>query len=104
MNEVKIFKALSNETRINILQLLKDPAENFPPQLHCSDASSEFPNGVCVGSIKDKMGLSQSTISQFLSILVDAELLESKRIGQWTYFRRNEETIKFLSKWIGKEL
>lgn len=103
MNEVKVFKALSNETRIRILQLLKDPEKNFPPQLHCKD-SNDFANSVCVGTIKNKLGLSQSTISQFLSILVDAELLESKRIGQWTYFRRNEKTIKILSEWIGKEL
>lgn len=103
MDEIKIFKALSNETRVYILNLLKDPDKNFPVQKHITDCC-DFKYGVCVGSIKEKTGLSQSTVSQFLSILVDAELLESKRIGQWTYFRRNEETIQNLSAWIRKEL
>lgn len=103
MDKIKIFKALSNETRVYILHLLKDPDKNFPKQKHLSDCC-DFKHGVCVGSIKEKINLSQSTVSQFLSILVDAGLLESKRIGQWTYFRRNEETIQNLSNWIGKEL
>ncbi|MBD7910730.1 MULTISPECIES: metalloregulator ArsR/SmtB family transcription factor [Clostridium] len=103
MKYVKIFKALSNEARLNILKWLKSPDLYFPPQNHSLD-EDDFVNGVCVGSIKDKSGLSQSTTSEYLSILQDAGFLESKRIGQWTYFKRNEEFIKQLSNWIGKEL
>ena len=32
MNEIDIFKALANETRLNILKWLKDPGKYFPPQ------------------------------------------------------------------------
>ncbi len=104
MNEyVKIFKALSNETRLNILEWLKHPNIYFPPQSHIL-SENDFINGVCVGCIKDKSGLSQSTTSEYLSLLNQAGFLESKRIGQWTYFRRNEQFIKELSNWLGNEL
>jgi len=32
MDMIDISKALSNETRLNILRWLKEPYENFPPQ------------------------------------------------------------------------
>lgn len=53
----------------------------------------EFPGGVCVGSIQEKSGLAQSVISSYLSAMQKAGLLESRRYGQWTYYRRNEEAI-----------
>lgn len=103
MDRVKIFKALSNETRLNILLWLKNPTTNFEPQIHLP-ILNDFQDGVCLGSIKKKTQLSQSTISNFLSILEDAELVETKKIGQYTYFRRNEKTIQEISKWISTEL
>ncbi len=39
---IDMFKALSNSTRVKILQLLKQPEENFPPQVH---KGKEFPGG-----------------------------------------------------------
>ncbi|MFR1907359.1 MAG: ArsR/SmtB family transcription factor [Clostridium neonatale] len=67
MDKVKIFKALGNETRLNILLWLKEPQKNFEPQIHLS-IMDDFQEGVCVGTIRKKAGLSQSTISGFLSI------------------------------------
>jgi len=101
MDKVKIFKALGNETRLKILMWLKSPKENFP--LH-KTVINDFKNAICVGSIKDKAELSQSTISTFLAMMEEAGLLESRKAGQWTYFRRNEDTIKKISKWINEEL
>lgn len=103
-NIVDIFKALSNETRLNILQWLKDPGNYFPPQgIHIPEGVS-FANSVCVGSICDRAGVSQSTISNYLDMLQRVNLLESRRCGKWTYYRRNEETIQQLAKFIGQEL
>ena len=93
MDKVKIFKALGNETRLNILLCLKDPEKNFEPQIHLS-VMDDFKEGVCVGAIRNKTGLSQSTVSNFLSILKEAGLVESRYIGQYTYFRRDEQAIK----------
>ena len=32
MDKIEIFKALSNETRLSIIEWLKEPEKNFPPQ------------------------------------------------------------------------
>ena len=103
MDKVKIFKALGNETRLNILLWLKNPKENFEPQIHLS-IMDDFQEGVCLGSIRKKAELSQSTISEFLSVLEDAELVEIRKIGQYTYFRRNEKTITETAEWMRLEL
>ena len=103
MNMVKIFKALGNETRLNILFWLKEPEKNFEPQMHITVAT-DFPGGVCVQSIQKKSNLSQSTISNFLSSLEEVGLLESKKINQYTYFRRNEQVINEIKEWIRLEI
>lgn len=90
MNLIEINKALSNPIRIDILDWLKKPEENFPPHLELG----HFDYGVCLVFIKNKANLSQSTISQYMSQLQKAGLVDSKRIGKWTYFKRNEENIK----------
>ncbi|MGG0305824.1 helix-turn-helix transcriptional regulator [Priestia megaterium] len=100
---IDMFKALSNTTRVKILKMLKEPEKNFPPQVHVHKGD-DFSGGVCVGNIRDKIELGQSTTSQYLSLLQQSGLLEMKRIGQWTYYRRNEEMIKQLEKFIGKAL
>ena len=103
MDLVKVFKALGNETRLNILIWLKNPEENFEPQIHLS-VMDDFQEGVCVGAIRKKAGLSQSTISGFLSVLEEAQLVESRNIGQYTYYRRNETVINEISKLLKLEL
>jgi DNA-binding transcriptional ArsR family regulator len=100
---VEIFKALSNQTRVAILQMLKDPEINFSTQAHIIKEEG-FEGGVCVSDIRKKTGISQSTTSQYLSILQHSGLVEMKRIGQWTYYRRNEETIKQFEHYIGLNL
>ena len=60
--------------------------------------------GVCVGQIQLKLGVTQSTASQYLSVLQKADLVIATRIGKWTYYRRNEETIAELAKLVKTEL
>ena len=99
MDLLEIFKALSNRTRLKILKGLKDPEKNFPPQ----DEGDVHTVGVCVSSIQEGVGLSQSTVSDYLATLHRAGLIETRRIGQWTYYKRNEATISALAEIIGKE-
>lgn len=103
MEEIKILKALSNETRLQIFKWLKEPEENFEPQSH-SLSTHNFIGGVCVASIQKKVDLSQSTVSNFMSMLHKSGLLEAKKIGQWTYYRRNEEMVRKLAGWIKDDL
>ena len=104
MNYIEIFKALSNETRLNILGWLREPEKNFPPQGGSLGNPLDLKGGVCVSSIQEKAGASQSTISNYLDILQRCGLLLSERHGKWTYYRRNEATIKKLSEYIGTTL
>lgn len=101
---LEIFKALSNETRMKILQWLKNPEQKFPPQgIHIPEGDS-FEGGVCVGSICSKTGISQSTVSHYLDLMQRAGLLESARFGKWTYYRRNEQTLKELASFLLQDL
>ncbi len=100
MDLLEIFKALSNRTRLEILKGLKDPAKNFPPQ----DEGDVDKVGVCVSSIQEGVGLSQSTVSDYLAILQRAGLVEVRRIGQWTYYKRNEATLSAFAEIIEKDL
>lgn len=95
MKQLDVFKALSNKVRLEILQWLKDPEASFPEQVHAG-----FEVGVCVGEIQKKTGLTQSTVSEYLTILQRAGLVESTRIGQWTYYKRREAAFEELSKII----
>lgn len=100
---VEMFKAISNITRLEILQLLKEPEKNFPTQTH-SKKEGLFVGGVCVSDIQNKIGLGQSTTSHYLSFLQQSGLLEMQRIGKWTYYRRNEKSIKQLERFLGGNL
>jgi len=99
MEQVDIFKALSNKTRLQILEWLKDPETSFPEQ-----KANGYANGVCVGQIQVKAGLTQSTVSDYLSMLQRAGFVTSTRMGQWTYYKRNEEAFEHLSSLIKSAL
>jgi DNA-binding transcriptional ArsR family regulator len=88
MNADVILKALANPVRREILTWLKHPEQHFPDQ--------EMPHslGVCAGQIDQKIGLSQSTVSNHLAVLHKAELIRCKKVGQWCFFERNEQTIQ----------
>lgn len=100
MNIVEISKVLSNKTRVDILRWLKNPEANFPPH----EDIDHFDDGVCVGYIQDKAGLSQSTISTYLLSMQNANLVIPTRHGKWTYYRRNEEVIENYFRILMKEL
>lgn len=57
-----------------------------------------------MGYIRDKAGLSQSTVSNYMSILKDAGLVLSERHGQWTFYRRDEAAIAALLNAFSKEM
>ena len=86
----EIGKCLSNQTRFQILEWLKQPEKHFPPH----ETLKHFNDGVCVTYIQKKAGLSQSTISTYLTNMEKCGLLISTRHGKWSYLKRNEKTIK----------
>ena len=100
MNIVEISKILSNQTRVDILNWLKKPEEHFPPHQDID----HFDDGVCVGYIQDRAGLSQSTISTYLNSMQNANLVIPTRHGKWTYYKRNEAVIAAYLKNLKEQL
>jgi len=93
-------RALANERRIEILDWLKDPLAHFRSQVE----GDLVIDGVCGLLIAEKLGVSQPTTSEHLKILTQAGLLKSKRIKQWTFYKRDETQIKALKSLINKNL
>ncbi len=99
MEKKDVFKVLANETRLQILQWLKNPEVHFPSQ-----DIDPHSIGVCVGKIQKKTGLAQSTVSHYLSMLETAGLVISTRQGQSTYYRRNEEAFSEFAAVVANDL
>jgi DNA-binding transcriptional ArsR family regulator len=83
-----IHKALANPVRRQILLWLKEPQAYFAQQEHGLEL------GVCAGLIDERTGLSQSTVSAHLASLQKAGLISARRVGQWIFYKRNEEVIQ----------
>nr|WP_233499338.1 helix-turn-helix domain-containing protein [Pararhodobacter sp. CCB-MM2] len=80
------------------LQWLKDPG-SFPPNDHCDGVS-----GVCVNQLQKRCGLSASATSTHIAVLQRAGLVLPTRVGQWTFYRRNEEALKAFSDTVARDL
>ena len=98
--EPDTFAALASPKRLQILEWLKDPRANFPPQRD----GDLVEDGVCVVFIADKLGVAQPTATTHLQALARAGLVTSKRVGQWTFYKRDETAIEGLKARINHEL
>ena len=94
--EIKIFAALSCDKRLLILDWLKQPEKHFPVQLY-GDLKKD---GVCSVRIAEKLGISQPTTSRHMNLLVGAGLVRVKKIRQWAFYKRDEQTIGAAKKLI----
>ncbi|ODS38467.1 MAG: hypothetical protein A7316_07880 [Candidatus Altiarchaeales archaeon WOR_SM1_86-2] len=72
--EVKIFKALADETRIKVVEFLKDSEK-------------------CVCEIIPMTGKSQPAVSQHLRILSEADILGSRKDGTSIYYRVKDKRV-----------
>ena len=94
MKTAFLIKALANDRRLDVLAWLKDPEANFPPQQY----GDLVKDGVCGVFIADKLGVSQPTASEHLRLLTQAGFLKTKRIKQWTFYKRDEKRIAELRR------
>jgi ArsR family transcriptional regulator len=96
MNIIKVMSALSNETRYMLMVGLKK--RSFQT---CCERIEVYENGISVGDAVEVTGLAQSTISQHLKVLEEADLIRREKRGPWTCFFMNENTLKdFMSQII----
>src|SRR5579862_1150751 len=95
-----VLRALASPKRLQILEWLRDPVANFPPQRD----GDLVKDGVCVIFIADKLGVAQPTATTHLQALARAGLVTSKRIGQWTFYKRDEQAIRAFKRHLREDL
>jgi DNA-binding transcriptional ArsR family regulator len=77
----KLFKALNNNTRREILDKLRE-------------------GDMTAGEIADMFDISKPSISHHLDILKQAELLESQRNGQFIHYSLNTTVMDDIINWF----
>jgi DNA-binding transcriptional ArsR family regulator len=82
--------ALSNVQRFTILMWLAEPRKHFSAQ----QEGDLIEDGVCVGSITQKIGLSQPTVSTHMQALARAGLVTPKKIKNWVHYRLNDASVE----------
>jgi ArsR family transcriptional regulator len=87
--EVELVKALANEKRLLILDWLRDPESNFPPQRD----GDLVADGVCAQFIAEKLGVSAPTCGEHLKVLSRVGLVRGKKIKSWVFYQRDEARI-----------
>ena len=95
-----VLAALASPKRLQVLEWLKDPRAHFPPQRD----GDLVTDGVCVVFIARKLGVAQPTATTHLQALARAGLVTAKRIGQWTFYKRDEAAVAGLKRQIAEEL
>lgn len=88
MDIVGVFKAIGDETRLRILNVLRKDT-------------------LCVCDLEVILKLSQSNVSRHLLKLRSSKLIKSKKNAQWVYYSLNNDYIdkhSFLSELLAYEL
>ncbi|MBP2031925.1 ArsR family transcriptional regulator [Clostridium algifaecis] len=75
MDLIQVMKALSDETRMRILNLLKD-------------------GEMCVCEIEAVLDISQSNASRHLTKLTAAKIVDYYKVNKYVYYKINKDTIK----------
>lgn len=72
---VRILKALGDENRFQIIRLLLE-------------------NDLCVGALAHILNISKPAVSQHLKMLREAGLVRGEKIGYWTHYRVETESLR----------
>ncbi|MEU0944275.1 winged helix-turn-helix domain-containing protein [Streptomyces canus] len=88
----------ANQTRLDILEWLKDPAAHFPSRRHGDPAR----DGVTARAVAVRLGVPRSVAERHLGLLVDIGLLRTRRIRWRTYYRRDEMRIAEVARMFDK--
>jgi DNA-binding transcriptional ArsR family regulator len=80
-NIVTLLKALSDENRIKILQLL---------------LKYDF----CVRALSERLAISEAAVSQHLKILREADIIYGEKIGYFTHYHVKKDTLSHVSDYF----
>lgn len=98
---VKIFKALANENRLKILEAIRKYQTEYtccPQGLESLDVKEG--TTCCVDEIGVQFEMAQSTVSQHLKELYNADLLERHKKGKWVYYTIKPEKLEEISGYL----
>jgi len=76
---VRVFRALTDESRVRVLELL------------CSGEQ-------CACVLLEDLKISQPTLSHHMKILCASGLVKSRRVGRWTYYAINTEGCAYAGR------
>ena len=98
MDKTEILKALSHPVRVEFLEWMREPEAHFSSQAHPLEM------GICANQFEKRCGLSQSTVSAHLATLEKAGLVKMSKVGQWTFYHRDEDAIQAFVTALGETL
>lgn len=94
-NLAKIFKALSNEQRLKIFEIIyRENQKTFKDDSCCCGVKKAF------SMICDNLNISKSTISHHIKELQNAGLIECTRDGQACICKVNEDVIEEVKNFL----
>ncbi|MFI9612865.1 ArsR family transcriptional regulator [Streptomyces sp. NPDC052023] len=88
----------AGDTRLRILEWLKDPVAHFPRQRHTDLAR----DGVSARAVAAKLGVRRTVAQTHLTLLTDLGMLRAKRVRCRTYYRRDEVRIAEVARMFEK--
>ena len=92
-------KALASPTRLRVLELLKDPSAFAGPR-----RGDGRPLGVTAKDLLKHLRCTQPALHEQMQVLVNLGLVESRRVGRWVVYTRDEERIRQLKQTIIDQL
>ena len=90
IDTLAVLRALASFTRLQILEWLRDPVANFPPQRE----GDLVTDGVCVIFIADKLGVAPPTATAHLQALARVGVVTATQIGESMFYKRDERAIQ----------
>ena len=80
---VPLFKALSDHTRLKIVKMLSSGEK-------------------CACQLLDNFKITQPTLSYHMKILCDSGLVCGRPVGQWMYYRNNQEILANIAELLSE--
>ncbi len=98
MDEVErlaeIFKVLSDPTRLRLVLLLKERTSGNYVEDECGGGP------LCVNALTQKLGVTQSAVSQHLRILRQMGLVRSERRGSFIHYSLDQDGFEKYRTWL----
>jgi ArsR family transcriptional regulator len=79
--QARIFKAMSDENRLKILELIKEKPRS----------ASELLN---------EMDFGQSTLSHHMKVMLNAEVVQARKNGKWIIYSLKKEAFEEMKEWM----